>query len=218
MSESKANQCEFHLIKAWMPVSKPYLKASIASITDVSLQTPLYDIHSITQTSSDRYLISAGTGITHAIHDVCLSSGICTKAADVSGVIKAVVHDDAILAIRAYQPMAIVKYGMVVSMTDVKVRTRTSSSREVVATERLLQMRGSDVYVIDANSCLYLIKWRDLLDGIPVAKKLIAYGVEDFYATSRSIGNCMTIIVYRFLGGQRYSSMRDLRVLSGPSY
>ena len=37
MSESKANQCEFHLIKAWMPVSKPYIKASIESITSLKL-------------------------------------------------------------------------------------------------------------------------------------------------------------------------------------
>ena len=37
MSESKANQCEFHLIKAWMPVSKPYLKASVKSITDLKI-------------------------------------------------------------------------------------------------------------------------------------------------------------------------------------
>ena len=58
MSESKANQCEFHLIKAWMPVSKPYLKASVKSITDLKISglTENDVLYSITVLSEDQYL------------------------------------------------------------------------------------------------------------------------------------------------------------------
>ena len=189
MSESKANQCEFHLIKAWMPVSKPYLKASVKSITDLKIEglTNIQRMLSMSHIDNNRYLVNVhdndnkiGATTDTGIADMkSMTYDIITQS---NNGIKSLINGDIVIIVHCTKtPIAIVKGKAVIGKIDIEGRFTCCGNRYPI-TDRWIQERGDDIFIIDRQISLYCIKWPDIKQGKYDIKTLIDTQVEDFFA------------------------------------
>ena len=191
MSESKANQCEFHLIKAWMPVSKPYLKASVKSITDLKIDGISENdvLFSIAFLPEDRYLAL----VLNEVSDVQTISNIDLKSMSlVEGFspifsISILVKDTVILTAGLYTKVQIYKEGQSIGEIDLTSRLQICKSGYTIM-NRWLQQTNDSVYIIDQENNLHHIAWPDIMNGGQINNTLIAQNIEDFFAASKGVG------------------------------
>ena len=191
MSESKANQCEFHLIKAWMPVSKPYLKASVKSITDFKFKDldKYWIIETLTQIEGSRYLAT--------IYNTCTYISSVVELDTKSSNYKLICHasspslgltvNDITLVFQFNEPVLVVQASKVIYRMGILCRSRYCKNYSTIA-GRWCQETGDSVYVIDHEDYLYRIVWLDIIDGNYAKKELIDSNVEDFWVIKGSFG------------------------------
>ena len=190
MSESKANQCEFHLIKAWMPVSKPYLKASVKSITDLKI-SGFSDTEILFSTAilpENRYLAIVQNEISdiQIISQIDLKSKVLVQKITPDASLSMLVKDTVILTTGFNETLHIYKDGQSIGTIALAHRQRTCKSGFTIM-NRWLQQRNGSVYIIDSEDNLYQIAWPDIMNGGQIMKTLIAPQIEDFFAATNRL-------------------------------
>ena len=191
MSESKANQCEFHLIKAWMPVSKPYLKASVKSITDLKISgfSESEILFSKAVLPENRYLglfWSDLTGV-QTIREIDLKSMSLAKGFTTITSLSILVKDNLVLTTGFNNRVQVYKDGQSIGDIDIKSRVRICKSCQNMM-GRWLQQTNESVYIISSGDNLYHMAWSDIMNGGEIKKSLIAQEIEDFFAAANGLG------------------------------
>ena len=199
MTESKSNLCESHLIKVWMPISKPYLKATIKSI--VPLEVPYVEgradflfIDPICRISGSRYLINLS--FDDESHILAVELDISTMATKpIEDLSSEILHspyymlsrNDYIMYVSSSPDgISILKDGKLQYNIDFKPRYRYGKSFFSLL-GRWNQQFNDQVYMIDHRDHLYRIFWTDIVQSVSVIPELIGSQVEDFCVSKKGM-------------------------------
>ena len=148
MSESKANQCEFHLIKAWMPVSKPYLKASVKSITDLNIlgfsgEDTLFSTAVLPENHYLALVYNHFSGIQKIskidLKTMSMIKGFSPTITSISILVK----DTVILTTGVNEKLQVYKNGRFICNIDLVNRHRTCKSNYIMMNKSLQQINDS---------------------------------------------------------------------------
>ena len=142
MSESKANQCEFHLIKAWTPVSKPYLTACIKSITSIGLPRAeglptSYTAESIANLPGNSHIMMSleNNQSRYAIYEFSTGHSISTHIRGISNTMAILAHNRRVLAFRHSCAAAVIDMDSDSSiMANIMPRTRLCKNNLYIPT------------------------------------------------------------------------------------
>ena len=191
MSESKANQCEFHLIKAWMPVSKPYLKASVKSITDLKIsgfsETDIVFSTSFLPGNRFLALVWSTLGFGQTVSKIDLNTKTLEKGFISTSLQSIVAKEDVILITGFMQRVQVYKNDQ--SLCDIDLVSRQGICKSGInIMNRWLQQTSDKVYIIDSEDNLYHIAWSDIMNGGQIMKTLIAPKIEDFFVATIGVG------------------------------
>ena len=193
MSESKANQCEFHLIKAWMPVSKPYLKASVKSITMVNLQSVRHDLQalSISNYCDNQYLINVYDALhiedSVLLYDANRDKFGCTKDFSNFPTLNIMVKDDLRMYVYDGKPAYIIRKNDVIGIVNITGRARDMFDLNYRYKGRWSQQFDDRVYVIDHIDILCCVEWSDIEASVFDSVSEIDIGVEAFCVAKAGI-------------------------------
>ena len=192
MSESKANQCEFHLIKAWMPVSKPYLKASVDSISDMAVDgLPVkYSTGGISRLDAGQYIAYAfdHKDSSSYAYRIMAKSRKCSRVKSQNVITDFIAKKNIVLAIDYIdRTTAIIVNNQ--KKAEIKItRKITLYKNGWKISNRFIQHRGDDIYYIDDGHNLSTVKWSDIEAGIYTGIRVVDTDVVDFSMSKDGVG------------------------------
>ena len=190
MADMKAAQCEFHLIKAWLPCIKPSFKAAVHSISDITIEgmTNTHRIMSMRAIDHSRYLVNShgsgsGSGSQVNTYVVDMVAMTVDVVAMTWNGVKSLLNEDIVVTLFCgLTPMHVFKDKTIIGTVDVKGR-QTNCANGYPITDRWIQELYDDIFIIDIQMSLYRLKWSDIKQGKYDRKSLVDTQVEDFYAT-----------------------------------
>jgi hypothetical protein len=190
MSESKANQCEFHLIKAWMPVSKPYLKASVKSITDLKIEGidgNKYIKH-MAKIPGNRYISITyeSRSYKHTLDIIDDHLMTAKKLMNTSNAFSVTINLDLILVSRGNNPISVIRGNQVIGALETTIKC-LQCKRGFYINDRWIAQFNDDLFVLNNNNNLYSFKWSDIHAGIYSNKSLVAVQIKHFLPTDQGV-------------------------------
>ena len=193
MSESKAKQCEFNLIKSWISASKPFLKASVKSITDLKVDgfPAYYSVNAIAKHNDDEhvvhimdhkqnekyiYRLNLKNNRAFATGEDTLTRSLISK----NGIVLATKYDE--------DGSAVLIDGEKKANINVSVISEECKNGWCTA-NRFIQHRGDDIYYRDVYDRLHTLKWSDIEAGnYSPEQVVVANNVQDFSMSQDGVG------------------------------
>ena len=190
MAAIKSISCEFYLIKAWTPVNRPHLKASIKSITDLKIAGIDRHIilYSVIDLPDSRYLLNMFDVNTynHSLVMTDLESITLMRDPGSKELISMLAKNGIIFGTKFRDHISLFRDGIVLGSIDIIARLRICSCGSAIM-NRWLQMTSDSVYVIDDGDSLYRVAWSDVVNAGKVHKTLVENKIEEFFVAANGV-------------------------------